>query len=664
MNQETAAAITAGSRPRSSLLRNVLSNWASTTLTVVYTLTITPIVVRALQHELYGIWSFLNGLVAYSNLFYMGLGAALIRYIAEYHASGNRDALNRLASVVLSLYTTIGLLALGGVFVMAPYVPRMLAGSMAPGTASAATATAVLLGVRFFLLFVASAFSGVVIAEGRMDLFNLVGMSGTVVRFIAVPFVVRGANPLLALATLVVATSAFETVAHAALAVHIDPSLRVRPARPRRAELRMLYGFGFFSFLLQLGDRLISYTDTTVIGVMLGAGSVALYVLPLQLAEYARIAVFGIVSVLLPHLTALHAQGKKADLRAQYLRSVRLAAFVSAFLNVNLIFLGSPFLRLWVGPTFADAAPAVLVCLGAAGYLQSIATQSQWPFCMTLQTLKFPAAVLLLEALANLTLSIALVRPLGITGVAVATVVPALLGSTLFIPMYVARRLELPLSRVIRESVWPSVALVAALSVVHWLLQSAFPPSSYFTLVAKILATVPVATLVAFALFPSDESDAAIAALDWARGRQRGAYAVSKNLLEHFVEVGAGSAAVAATFSGRSPGSPRCAVEILDLSERGRLSRTARLLSLRLWLGRARHRLRSQGATPVGSYGFYPSLDAPFIVYDLAGEARTYVELNMLAGTGPMHVLTIRVLSFLIGCDPRVGAIVVVGTKR
>jgi O-antigen/teichoic acid export membrane protein len=515
----TAAGAGVRAAPRPSLFRNVLSNWASTLLLIIYALVITPVVVRALDRELYGIWSFLNGLVAYSNLFYLGLGAALVRFVAEHHASGDRAALNRLASVVLSLYVVIGLIALGCMILAAPYVPRMMAGSLAPGTARAAVATAVLLGARLLFMFVASAFSGVVVAEGRMDLFNLVGMSGTFVRFAAVPLVVRTTNPLLALAATVVVTSGLETAALAAMAFHVDPELRVRPVFPRAAELRMLYGFGFFSFLLQIGERLISYTDTTVIGFILGASSVALYALPLQLAEYARIAVSGIVSVLTPHLTGLYTQGKHSDLRAAYLSSIRLASFVSAFLNVNLVFLGTPFLRLWVGPAFADAAPVVLLALGVTGFLQSIATQSQWPFCLTLRTLGFPVTILLLEALVNLALSIALARPFGIGGVAVGTAVPALFLSGLLVPPYVARRLGLTVSSVVREGLVPSFVLVVALVLVHWPLRTVFSSSTYIALVAKGLATVPVAVLVAFVLFPESEREAALATLRRTRSR-------------------------------------------------------------------------------------------------------------------------------------------------
>ena len=88
-----------GGRGAPSLMRNVLSNWTVLGSAVLYSLLITPTVVHALDREAYGIWSFLNAFVAYSNLFYLGLGAALLRFGAEHYAARNRSALNRLVSV-------------------------------------------------------------------------------------------------------------------------------------------------------------------------------------------------------------------------------------------------------------------------------------------------------------------------------------------------------------------------------------------------------------------------------------------------------------------------------------------------------------------------------------------------------------------------------------
>jgi hypothetical protein len=137
------------------------------------------------------------------------------------------------------------------------------------------------------------------------------------------------------------------------------------------------------------------------------------------------------------------------------------------------------------------------------------------------------------------------------------------------------------------------------------------------------------------------------------------------NVLEHFVGAQADFAGPSkAVDSLAAEATNQCSVETLDLLGAGPLARIVYLFLLRSWVARARRRLRRLGATAIGSYGFYPDLHAPTFVFDLDGPARHYVECNMLPGGGRLRSLTARVVTFWAGCDPRVGAVVVVGTKR
>src|SRR5258708_28706659 len=88
------------------MARATMVNWVATLLTILYAFFITPVVIRALNTDLYGVWSFLNGLLAYTILFYVGLGAAYIKYLSQYRALDDRPACARIDSVVLLLYST------------------------------------------------------------------------------------------------------------------------------------------------------------------------------------------------------------------------------------------------------------------------------------------------------------------------------------------------------------------------------------------------------------------------------------------------------------------------------------------------------------------------------------------------------------------------------
>ena len=493
-----------------SLARNVLSNWIGIPISVAYGLIITPIIVRALDKELYGVWSFLNGLLVYSDLLYVGLGAALIKFVAQHRATENHAAISRLFSVVTGIYGVIGLLCFGIMAAISTVVPSFFAEPLSAEAARAASATCVLLGAQLFVIFIGSAFSGLICGHDRYDLVNVVGIAMTGVRFVATPLVVQsGHDPLFRLAVMTASVSAVQTLLLAIIAYRLVPRLSLQLARWQRDELRMLYGFGLPSFFIMFAVRLVSFSDTTIVGIMLGASSVALYTLPLQLMEYARTAVGGFTGVLLPRLTVLTTRGDLDSTRLAYLSATRIACFLTAWLGATLMAIGPTFLNRWVGHSFGTPVQWVLVFLAAAAFGQVLSTHAALPFYQALHRVSFPARVLVLEALMNLGLSIWLAPRLGLTGVALATALPALLMSAIVLPPYLCRQLAVPLRTFVAASVVPGALMFVTTAVVLYASGLIISAESYPAIVMRAALSVPVALLVFIVSFPPEDRRAA-----------------------------------------------------------------------------------------------------------------------------------------------------------
>ena len=497
-----------------SLARNVLSNWIGIPITVAYGLVITPIIVRALDTELYGVWSFLNGLLMYSDLLYLGLGSALIKYVAQHRANDDQAGMNRLISVVTGIYGVVGTVSFAVMAAMSAVVPYAFAEPLSADAARAASATCLLLGAQLFFVFVGSAFSGLICGHNRYDIVNVVNIATVAMRFIAIPLILAsGHDPLFRLALLTSSTAAIQTLMLAAIAYRLVPRLSVRPVRCRLDELRMLYGFGVPSFFILFAVRLVSFSDTTIIGIMLGASSVAMYALPLQLIEYSRATVGGFTSVLLPRLTELTTRGDLAAVREAYLSATRIACFLTAWLAATLMTIGPTFLNRWVGDTFGAPAQWVLIFLAVAAFAQVLTTHAPLGFYQAMHLVSFPSKVLILEALANLGLSIWLAPRLGLPGVALATALPAVCISAVVLPPYLCRKLGVPIRAFIVGSVLPGGVMFVANAVVLYLSGLVITSDSYPAIVLRAVISVPVALLVFLVTFPSEERRAGRALL-------------------------------------------------------------------------------------------------------------------------------------------------------
>src|SRR5262245_29023210 len=94
------------------LLVGAVTNWLAFAATLVVGFFLTPYVVRRLGDGPYGVWAFVESLIAYFTLFDLGIAACVVRFVARFHATGDRDDLNRLVSTCLALFLGLGLVLL------------------------------------------------------------------------------------------------------------------------------------------------------------------------------------------------------------------------------------------------------------------------------------------------------------------------------------------------------------------------------------------------------------------------------------------------------------------------------------------------------------------------------------------------------------------------
>ena len=488
-----------------SLTRNVVMGWTATVVGAAIALILTPLVVATLDKELYGIFAFLNSLIIYSNLLYLGLGASFMREFSEAVGRDDTDTQARLLAVALSVYTGIGLVCVVGALAASPFIPLMFATPLTPASAHAASTTMALLGGRLLFAFPGSAFTALIAAHGRWDLVTGVSLIGGVVRTVAIVWALTLPRPLIGLAVVVVAEAMLMLPVFAWTCRLVAPHVKARFAMPTRAELRSLYGFGFQAFFVQIALLVIAYTDTALIGMMLGPAAVTLYVLPLQLVEYSRVLVTGITQSLLPEISALKARGNFAQLKVVYLRAARTCAALSVFINVHLVLLGPAFLVLWVGPSFTEQAFHILLFLGIAATLAAVSTQVLIPFYQALDLLKILVGILLTEAVLNIALSLWLATTLGVWGVALATALPALAVTMVLAPKCMLPRLNVRLGEFFREVVVPAAALAAAAVATQEVLSLWIGQGSYAVMTLRVACSTAAAVPVVAITFPRHE---------------------------------------------------------------------------------------------------------------------------------------------------------------
>jgi O-antigen/teichoic acid export membrane protein len=117
--------------------------------------------------------------------------------------------------------------------------------------------------------------------------------------------------------------------------------------------------------------------------------------------------------------------------------------------------MAEPLVHAWVGPEFS--ASGLVLRLLSLTVIVRVGSATASTLLKGAGEHRLVAFTNIASAVANLALSIAIVKPLGLPGVAIGTLAPVCLASTLVLFPAGCRRVQLSVGRAIREAVWPAV---------------------------------------------------------------------------------------------------------------------------------------------------------------------------------------------------------------
>lgn len=442
---------------RRTLSRNTAWNYVGFAFNLLSNLLLFPYVVRELGDAAAGIWLLLGSVTGYMGLLDLGLVPALAQSVAVYRSRGDTAGLNRAASTALALLVllaAIPVLLLGAV----PWVVGVL-NIPAPLTRQASTVFAIAIG-GFAARMPLAAFQAVLLGTQRQDRCNQLWIAIVTAKFIfAVLLLVTGFR-LIAIVTM----EALVHLGAGALQVRWAraevPGLTLRWHLAERREASVLVGFGTSLLAVNVCSLIIEQTDRLVIGAFLPIAMVTYYAAPWKLYAFAYSLPTTLVQAVSPLAGDLFGRGEREKLVQLFLRMTKYTVAVSWPLVLSLGFCAAFLLNLWMGPEFArhSAVLQVLVASFAvtahnhAGYSVLIGTRRIGP---TVWQYSLPQAIL------KLVLTVWLVGRLGILGVALGTLVPAVVLEPLWL-RFTLRELDLSWGRFFRQVVLPTAVPAAA----------------------------------------------------------------------------------------------------------------------------------------------------------------------------------------------------------
>jgi O-antigen/teichoic acid export membrane protein len=478
---------------RHRLLRGTLSNCVGKLIAVGSWFFLTPIVLAKLGGPAYALWVLVGAIASYGMLLEGGFGGAVIKYVAEHVARGERSEARSLIASAVWLYAGLAVLAVLVSVTLAPVLPPRL--HIEPDQYSAAVWLIQLTGLNIACAIAATPATSVLRGLHRYDLHNAVIAVNSIAEAVMVTAILFAGGGLIGMMLALIAANLISGVISVTLVARIAPDLRLGLTGATRASFKRLALFSTALFPIEAGRRLQSRADGFIIAAFSALSAVTPYALARRLAELSELASVQFLRVLMPVASELHAGNDEAKLRQLYLVSSRIALAISTLVTVALVVDGRTILTLWVGAKYAEHAN-LLSLLAVA----TLFGTSQWPAAEVLLGMarhRVVAIASCLTASASILLSILLLPRIGLLGVAIAALVPTAISSICVVMLFAAPILRVSPATLARE-VWVPALVPGGAAAIVLILAARQPGGAHLLM---FLSTACVAALVYGALY-------------------------------------------------------------------------------------------------------------------------------------------------------------------
>lgn len=469
------------------LFVSAMSNVVYFVVQVVLVFVASPLLVRGLGDDRYGVWMLVNSTVAYLALADLGIGAAVLRYVARFDGLHEEESLNRVFSTSMSCFAGAGVSVLIVTTILAacwksPFgLTEDLAGDLRWMFA--------MLGLNLAVLLPMGIYKTVLMGLGRYPFVNVVRTTSLVLRNLGLVLVVYLGGGLRWIAATIVVCSLLDQLACFFAAHYYLPSLRFSVRFVDRKTLRFIWSYSAFVFLTTVIARIGSESTTVVIGAFLPTAAVTYFGIASNLSSQAGDGLRTAIAVLTPAVSRWDGVGHYAAIVRVFVTGTKFLLYVTIPIQMGLLFVGRLFIALWMGPRYAELCfPALAILTSAMPFALAMAMAGRILEGMGKVSILFWFAVV--QAALAVGISLALARPFGVEGVACGAAV-ALLFQSVGVVVFACRVLGVAIATYILRAWLLPIVAASYLIALGLAVQSYLAPISTWTgLVATVFAGV------------------------------------------------------------------------------------------------------------------------------------------------------------------------------
>jgi len=318
-------------------------------INTLFFLVITPVSIRVMGPEFFGLWSILNALVILSNIGTLGISSIVNKFASEAHAdinsirAYNSDVILAGLSIVM-LMAGIAALSLA---LARNFIARHL--DITPVLQAQFGTALLFVAAGIFPQFLSRVPQGFLLSQLKNGLVRKLETFFSISLWLGALAIsiYKKDLVLIALWCLVISTATFLVYFHI-LRQSANIALRVNPTM-----IRKMMGYSKYMFIESIAIALFQQVDRVIVGLALGPALAGVYSVGTSMGSRMSLVVGQVTEVMIPYASLKDSLDDHTRLLAVFRRLSRYVSLMIALLSGLLALWMPEILRAWISPDYA-----------------------------------------------------------------------------------------------------------------------------------------------------------------------------------------------------------------------------------------------------------------------------------------------------------------------
>ncbi len=412
----------------------VILSYTSQLVHILTGLLYTPIMLRLLGQSEYGLYQLVYSVVSYLSLLSLGFGASYMRFYSRCKADKDDEGVTKLNGMFMLIFCSISMICIVCGVVMITNIRGIFGTGLTNSEYETAKVLMALMVANLALTFPNSVFNCTITAHEKFLFQKLLVLIQYLLNpFLTLPLLIMGYGSI----GMITATTLITFCALISNMVFCFKKLKIR-FRFKGLQfflLKEMWIFTFFIFLNQIIDQINWSVDKFLLGRISGTTAVAVYGIGAQINTLYLQFSTSVSNVFVPKVNRIVAEsGDDDELTRLFTKVGRIQFIIMMLILSGFVFFGKPFIRFWAGDGYNASYYVVLLLIipVTVPLIQNLGIEIQ----RAKNKHKTSSVVYFFVAIANVFVSIPLIKIWGPVGAALGTFFSFLAGNILFMNWY------------------------------------------------------------------------------------------------------------------------------------------------------------------------------------------------------------------------------------